>query len=334
MGIISTEQPPPAEISESKREVRFFSMGAQEASWRLVEGTQSQQVFGVPCFCFAYYGEPAQGLETFRHLSSAEGIANGGQTNFFLYTHAEVTSHLLKHRDQMRLFHFAGGTITPAEQEELATLLGICSNLRLVFWEVPATDVETELFLSKGVMALISGQGPPNADFSRLFYQNFARPNSKMTLQQAFDAATYSIMDGYDAPPPKLRAKQTLRPSYGEQTGYGQPTLYKLSLRSGANTLGAERFVDWVSSSDAVFSKSWREHLRKLIAEGKLEEALTRLAAAHDEGAQQLARFQEAKKLHALGVIANDDLFKQQAIISHAALALVDAATEPRQTYA
>lgn len=331
--IIAIEQPQ-EEISESKREVRFFSIGAQASSWRLVESTQSQQALDVPCFCFAFYGDSAQVSEAFRHISTVEGIADGVQTNFFLYTHAEVTSHLLKHRDQLRLFHFAGGAITPQEQEELATLLGICSNLRLVFWEAPATDMETELFLSKGVMALISGQGDPNADFSGLFYQNFARPNSKMTLQQAFDAATYSIMDAHDAPPPKLRAKQTLRPSYGEQTNYGQPPLYKLSLRSGANTVGAERFVDWVSSPDAVFSKSWREHLRKLIAEGKLEEALTRLAAAHEEGVPLLARFQEVKKSHVLGLIANDDLFKQQAIISHAALALVDSATEPRQTYA
>lgn len=330
---IAIEQPP-VEISESKREVRFFSVGAQEASWRLVEGTQSQQVLGVPCFCFAYYGDLAQVSEAFRRVSAVEGIANGLQTNYVLYSHAEVTSLLLKQRDQIRLFHFGGGAITAAEQEELATLLGICPNLRLVFWDISATDKETELFLSKGVTALISGQGTPSADFSRLFYQSFARPNGKMTLQQAFDAATYSLMDEYDAPPPKLRAKQTLRPSYGEQTSYGQPSLYKLSLRSGAKTVGTERFSDWLASSDDAFSKGWRENLRKLIAEGKLEEALTRLAAAHVEGEVLLARFQEVKKSHILGMVATDDWLKQQARISQAALALLDSAAEPRQTYA
>ena len=168
-----------------------------------------------PVFLFAFAYNPATALpEVVQELKTIDRLLSeteGEVKVVWQVTQPDLERDFDLLRNDLRLFHFSGHAGPRAIQlnrdyhtaalsfaDGLARLVGMAPSLRLVFLNGCSTEGQAQIFLDQGIPAVIATTKPLldhyAVDFARRFYQNFTRRNSRMTLQQAFDAAFFSFI--------------------------------------------------------------------------------------------------------------------------------------------
>lgn len=126
-------------------------------------------------------------------------------TDDSIFTTDGLRQSLLLYGRQVALFHFAGHAGSqqlvfpdnPALADGVAALLGIQTNLGLVFLNGCSTEAQVDLLLDRGVPAVIATKIPVGDNraclFAESFYRKLTAPGNEGTIQEAFEAAVGSL---------------------------------------------------------------------------------------------------------------------------------------------
>jgi CHAT domain len=293
----------------------------------------------APLFVLAIAYDPTKALpEVVNELKQIETILNGttGDTKaLWKVSQQDLETQFDRERERMRLLHFAGhagstglelntGQATKISfADGLAGLAGHAAGLRLIFLNGCSTEEQAKAFIDAGIPAVIATTKPLKdrfaVDFARRFYQNFTRPNSKNSLEQAFQAAFFSFNADHGSLTNDMLDEQ-MRGNIVVDEEANEP-LYELHLHPAKKALAQERFTDWFKVSAGPDLKAAAESIRKLITGAKLEQALAEFTAVlPDEGAQLSQKFGDAKKRNLLGLSTSDEWTKARSEVSWAML--------------
>lgn len=276
-----------------------------------------------PTFLLAFAYNPAQALpEVVTELKTIERLLSeteGSVSVVWQVTQADLETHFDQYRDELRLFHFSGHAGPKALQlnrdnqspqisfaDGLAGLAGMAKGLRLVFLNGCSTEDQAKVFISQGIPAVIATTKPLldryAVDFARRFYQSFTRRNSKMTLQQAFEAAFYSFISENGSLSRDM-LDESLHRSIAIDEDANEP-LYELHLHPGKKNVADERFADWFSTETAGTNDALKKEIRDLIGKGNLEAALEKMTDLTQEAVElkgQLSAVNKDKRLNLIG---------------------------------
>ena len=294
-----------------------------------------------PVFLFAFAYNPATALpEVVQELKVIDQLfadTEGEVKVIWQATQADLETHFDLLRNDLRLFHFSGHAGPHAIQlnrdyhtaalsfaEGLSRLIGMAPGLRLVFLNGCSTEGQVQTFLDQGIPAVIATTKPLldqyAVDFARRFYQNFTRRNSKMTLQQAFDAAFYSFIGEQGSFNQDMLYEQMR--SIGSDDDSNE-ALYELHFHPAKKSVGQERFTDWLVQIVEKDHTALKKEVRELVGKARLEEALLKLAAVLPEAVQVKAQFSAARHEKMMGMLDSDEWFKVNAKITNATLELL-----------
>lgn len=295
-----------------------------------------------PTFLLAFAYNPAQALpEVVSELKTIEQLlteTEGSVNVVWQVTQPDLETNFDKYRDELRLFHFSGHAGPDALQLNrdgqtaqisfvggLAGLAGMAKGLRLVFLNGCSTEDQAKVFLEQGIPAVIATTRPLldryAVDFARRFYQNFTRRNSKMTLQQAFDAAFFSFI-GENGSLSKEMIEEPFRSSIDLDEDSNEP-LYELHLHPGKKNVAEERFTDWFSVEIVSANAAMIKEIQLLISRGNLETALEKLAILSQDAIQLQGQLSAVNKDRNLGLISYSESALARNRINHGALELL-----------
>lgn len=294
-----------------------------------------------PVFLFAFAYNPATALpEVVQELKTIDRLLSeteGEVKVVWQVTQPDLETHFDLLRNDLRLFHFSGHAGPRAIQlnrdyhtaalsfaDGLARLVGMAPGLRLVFLNGCSTEGQAQTFLDQGIPAVIATTKPLldhyAVDFARRFYQNFTRRNSKMTLQQAFDAAFFSFISEQGSFSQTMLYEQMR--SIGSDDDGNEP-LYELHLHPAKKAVAQERFADWLAQVAVVDHSALKKEVRELVGKGQVESALDKLVAVLPEAVQVKAQFSEARREKMMGMLDAGEWFKVNARIVNATLELL-----------
>jgi len=295
-----------------------------------------------PVFLFAFAYNPDNALpEVVQELKTIDRLLSDTEAEvkvIWQVTQADLEREFDRRRNDLRLFHFSGHAgphaiqinrdyHTPALSfaDGLARLIGIAPGLRLVFLNGCSTEGQVQVFLNQGIPAVIATTKPLldqyAVDFARRFYQNFTRPNSKMTLQQAFDAAFFSFISERGSFQQEM-LYETAR-SIGSPDDGADERLYELHLHPSKKTVAQERFTDWLAQMAAIDHAALKKEIYALVSNAQMEAALKKLAAVLPEAVQVQAQYATARHEKMMGMLDSDEWFKANAKITNATLELL-----------
>jgi len=296
-----------------------------------------------PIFLLAFSYNPDAALsEVINELRTLQRLLSeteGQPEPIWQVTQQDLENSLTKHRDDLRIFHYSGhagpnalqlNSNSGGEQVSfaggLAGLAGMASGLRLVFLNGCSTEDQAQVFIDKGIPAVIATTKPLAdryaVDFARRFYQNFTRINSKMSIKQAFEAAFYSFT-GEHGSLTKAMLNERVRGSFDLDEDANEP-LYELHINPTKTSVESERFSDWLVLKSAPDFSALKKELQTLIGNGYLEDALRKLITVMPEALQLQAQLSSAKHENMMGVLDSDDWFKRQNKITYSALELIN----------
>jgi len=295
-----------------------------------------------PVFLFAFAYDPANALpEVVQELKTIDRLVSDTEAEvkvIWQATQADLETHFDLLRNDLRLFHFSGHAGPHAIQlnrdyhtaalsfaEGLSRLVGVAPGLRLVFLNGCSTEGQVQTFLDQGIPAVIATTKPLldqyAVDFARRFYQNFTRRNSKMTLQQAFDAAFYSFIGEQGSFSQDMLYEQMR--SIGAADDDSNEALYELHLHPVKKSVAQERFADWLVQIVEKDNTALKKEIRELVGKARLEEAIQKLTTVLPEATQVKAQFSAARHEKMMGMLDSDEWFKANAKITHATLELL-----------
>lgn len=296
-----------------------------------------------PVFLLAFSYNPDAALpEVVNELRSLQQILSdteGQPEPIWQVTQQDLERSLTKHREDLRIFHYSGHAGPNALQlnnsnggeqvsfaSGLAGLAGMASGLRLVFLNGCSTEDQAQVFMDKGIPAVIATT-KPLADryavaFARRFYQNFTRANSKLSIKQAFDAAFYAFTGEYGSLSKEM-IDERVRGSFDLDEDANEP-LYELHIHPAKKSVENERFSDWLVLKSTTDYTALKQELQGLIANGYLEKALEELAKIMPDALQLQAQYAKLKREDLLGILDTDERFKWNNKINYSALELIN----------
>ena len=317
----------------------------------------------APVFLLAFAYDPTEALpkvvEELKNVQRLLSQTGGNAETLWQATPDDLAERFDTQRADLRIFHYSGhanpaglqlnadaqGASRIVLSSGLALKAGRAKSLRLVFLNGCSTREQAQVFLNRGVPAVIATTKPLldryGVDFARRFYQSFTRRNSLNTLQEAFEEAFISFTDAngelsLDMFDEKVRGSIDLEQEMNTQ-------LYELHLHPDPTkkAVAEERFTDWFAAAPPETPRNTetppeepqptpptfngepsqvRTKIQDLVSQGRLEEALNALVKIAPDAILLQGQYASAKRENNMGLLDGDDWRRTVARITHAVL--------------
>lgn len=301
-----------------------------------------------PVFLFAFTYDPANALPgVISELKAIQKIiSDAGVEPVVIWqaSKSDIEEHFLKHRDNIRLFHYSGhagrnmlelnGIATGPQivfSQGLAGFAGITKRLRLVFLNGCSTEDQAQYFLQHGTPAVIATTAPLldrlGLQFAVSFYKFFCttKTGSGLQLKQAFETAWHSFVGEHGGLRADMLYETQRSTAFLEEEA--ENAVYRLISNPAHPTAETETFRDWLDNDpddEAQERKQKKEEIRRLIGAGRLEKALDMLVEmVPDQGLQLKSQYTLANEQYLMNLIPVREWMQEQARISFGMLQLL-----------